>query len=96
MMMKGDVLSGFKTIKVCTEYNYNGSIISHFPFTVDTEDLKPIYTEFEGWKEDISKIQKENLLPKTFMDYVTFLENELNVPISIISVGPDRTQTIIR
>jgi adenylosuccinate synthase len=96
MMMKGDVLSGFKTIKVCTEYNYNGSIISHFPFTVDTEDLKPIYTEFEGWKEDISEIQKENLLPKTFMDYVSFLENELNVPISIISVGPNRTQTIIR
>ena len=95
-MMKGDVLSGFKSIKVCTEYNYNGTVINHFPFTVDTKNLKPVYTEFEGWKEDISKIKEEKLLPKTFMNYVSFLEDELKVPISIISVGPDRTQTIIR
>ena len=96
MMMKGDVLSGFKTIKVCTEYNYNGARINHFPFTVDIPNLNPVYTEFKGWEEDVSKIQKENLLPETFLKYVSFLEDELKVPISILSVGPDRTQTIIR
>ena len=96
MMMKGDVLSGFKKIKVCTEYQYKGESIKHFPYTVDNNELKPVYTEFKGWKEDISKINKEDSLPKTFLDYVKYLELELKVPIAIISVGPDRTQTIIR
>tara|TARA_B110000444_G_scaffold150169_1_gene140492 strand:+ start:2815 stop:4086 length:1272 start_codon:yes stop_codon:yes gene_type:complete len=96
MMMKGDVLSGFKKIKVCTEYQYKGETIKHFPYTVNNNELKPIYTEFKGWKEDISKINKEDSLPKTFLDYVKYLELELKVPIAIISVGPDRTQTIIR
>ena len=96
MMMKGDVLSGFKNIKICTSYDYNGGKIDHFPFSVDSKKLKPIYKEFKGWSEDISKIKKENSFPKTFMDYVSYIENELQVPIAIISVGPDRTQTIIR
>jgi adenylosuccinate synthase len=96
MMMKGDVLSGFKRIKVCTSYEYNGNIIDHFPFSVDTKKIKPIYSEFTGWDEDISKLKEEKAFPKTFMNYVSFLEKELNVPIAIISVGPDRTQTIIR
>ena len=96
MMMKGDVLSGFKKIKVCTEYQYKGESIKHFPYTVDNNELKPVYTEFKGWKEDISKINKEDSLPKTFLDYVKYLELALKVPIVIISVGPDRTQTIIR
>ena len=96
MMMKGDVLSGFKKIKVCTEYQYKGESVKHFPYTVDNNELKPVYTEFKGWKEDISKINKEDSLPKTFLDYVKYLELELKVPIAIISVGPDRTQTIIR
>lgn len=96
MMMKGDVLSGFKKIKVCTEYQYKGEPVKHFPYTVNNNELKPIYTEFKGWKEDISKINKEDSLPKTFLDYVKYLELELKVPIAIISVGPDRTQTIIR
>jgi len=96
MMMKGDVLSGFKNIKICTSYDYNGEKINHFPFSVDSKKIKPIYTEFKGWDEDISKIKKESSFPKTFMDYVSYIENELQVPIAIISVGPDRTQTIIR
>ena len=96
MMMKGDVLSGFKKIKVCTEYQYKGESVKYFPYTVNNNELKPIYTEFKGWKEDISKINKEDSLPKTFLDYVKYLELELKVPIAIISVGPDRTQTIIR
>ena len=60
MMMKGDVLSGFKKIKVCTEYQYKGESVKHFPYTVNNNELKPIYTEFKGWKEDISKINKED------------------------------------
>jgi len=96
MMMKGDVLSGFKKIKVCTEYKYKGESIKHFPYSLNNDELKPVYTEFKGWKEDISKINNENSLPKTFLEYVKYLEKELEVPISIISVGPDRTQTIIR
>ena len=96
MMMKGDVLSGFKKIKVCTEYQYKGKPIKHFPFSVYNGELKPIYSEFKGWKEDISKLRDEDSLPKSFLEYVSYLEKELKVPISIISVGPDRTQTIIR
>ena len=96
MMMKGDVLSGFKKIKICTEYEQNGKAIKHFPYSVSDKFLKPVYTEFKGWKEDISKINDEKSLPKTFLDYIKYLEKELKVPISIISVGPDRTQTIIR
>ena len=96
MMMKGDVLSGFKKIKICTEYEQNGKAIKHFPYSVSDKLLKPVYTEFKGWKEDISKINDEKSLPKTFLDYIKYLEKELKVPISIISVGPDRTQTIIR
>ena len=82
MMMKGDVLSGFKKIKVCTEYQYKGESVKHFPYTVNNNELKPIYTEFKGWKEDISKINKEDSLPKTFLDYVKYLELELKVPIA--------------
>ncbi len=94
MMMKGDVLSGFKKIKVCVKYNNDGDEISHYPFSLEN-NLIPIYKEFDGWKDDISKINKFENLPKNFLDYVKFLENELKVPISIISVGPDRKQTII-
>ena len=96
MMMKGDVLSGIKEIKVCTKYNYNGNIIEHFPFSINNDNLKPIYKSFEGWKEDISTYTNEKSLPKAFLKYISFLEKELKTPISIISVGPDRKQTIIR
>ena len=96
MMMKGDVLSGFKKIKICTEYIYEGKSIKYFPYSLNVDKLKPKYTEFNGWKEDISQISDENYLPKTFLDYVKFLEFELKVPVSIISLGPDRSQTIIR
>ena len=94
MMMKGDVLSGFKKIKVCVKYNRNGNEISHYPFSLDN-NLKPIYKEFDGWKDDISQVNKYEELPNNFLNYVKYLENELRVPISILSVGPDRKQTII-
>ena len=96
MMMKGDVLSGFDKLKVCTSYNYKGETINHLPYNIEEENITPIYTELEGWKEDLTKMTDASQLPKTLNDYIAFLENELEVPIRIVSVGPDRTQTIYR
>ncbi|MFT6369446.1 MAG: adenylosuccinate synthase [Maribacter sp.] len=96
MMMKGDVLSGFKKLKVCTEYNYKGDKIDHLPFNIESENVTPIYTEMDGWEEDLTKMTKAEQLPATLNKYITFLEKELEVPINIVSVGPDRTQTIHR
>ena len=76
MMMKGDVLSGLKKIKVCVKYKYNGNEISHYPFTLE-DNLEPVYKEIEGWKEDISKTKNYNDLPNSFLNYVKFLEDEL-------------------
>ena len=94
MIMKADVLSGFKTIKVCTSYNYKEQKIEHFPYDIQQENVMPIYKDFNGWDEDLT--QKENFenLPNTLKDYISFIEKELNIPISIVSVGPDRKQTI--
>ena len=96
IMMKGDVLSGFKTLKVCTAYKYKGEEITHLPYNIEPENLEPIYTEIKGWKEDLTKLTEASELPKEFNDYVEFLEKELETPITIVSVGPDRKQTIIR
>jgi len=96
IMMKGDVLSGFKTLKVCTAYKYKGEEITHLPFNIEPENVTPVYTEFSGWKEDLTKMTEASQLPSEFMEYVKFLEDELKTPISVISVGPDRKQTIHR
>jgi len=96
IMMKGDVLSGFKTLKICTSYKYKGEEITHLPYNIEPENVTPVYTEFKGWKEDLTKMTSESELPKEFMEYVKFLEDELKTPISVISVGPDRKQTIHR
>lgn len=96
MMMKGDVLSGFKTLKVCVAYKYNGKEIQHLPYNIEEENLEPVYKEFKGWKEDISKHSSFDSLPQALKDYVKFIEDELNVPIKIVSVGPDRKETIVR
>ncbi|MEC9108680.1 MAG: adenylosuccinate synthase [Bacteroidota bacterium] len=95
MMMKSDVLSGFKTIKVCTSYEYRGSEIDYLPYDIGDDSLKPIYKEFEGWDEDITGLRDFNSLPKNLKNYISYLEKELEIPIGIISVGPDRLQTII-
>lgn len=96
MMMKGDVLSGFKKLKVCTAYNYKGNMITHLPFNIEAENVTPIYSEMNGWAEDLTKMDKADQLPSSLNDYIDFLEKELEVPIKIVSVGPDRTQTIYR
>ena len=95
MMMKSDVLSGFKSIKVCTSYEYRGSEIDYLPYDIGDDSLKPIYKEFEGWDEDITGLRDFNSLPKNLKNYISYLEKELEIPIGIISVGPDRLQTII-
>lgn len=96
IMMKGDVLSGFKSLKVCTAYNYKGKVIKHFPFNIEAENVTPIYTEFKGWTADLTKMTEVSQFPKELNDYIDFLEKELELPITIVSVGPDRTQTINR
>ena len=96
MMMKGDVLSGFNKLKVCTAYNYQGKTITHFPYDIDPELVTPVYTELPGWKQDLTGMTQANQLPKELMAYIEFLEGELGVPIKIVSVGPDRKQTILR
>ncbi len=96
MMMKGDVLSGFETLKICTSYNYKGSEVSHLPYNIEAHNVAPIYTKFNGWKEDITEMTSAETLPKELNDYVKFIEDFVEVPIKIISVGPDRKQTIIR
>lgn len=96
IMMKGDVLSGFKTLKVCTAYNYKGKEIQHLPYNIEAENVTPVYTEIKGWAADLTGMTKANELPKEFNEYVEFLEKELEIPIKVVSVGPDRTQTIER
>ena len=96
MMMKADVLSGFKSIKVCTAYKYKDEIIHHFPYNVEAKNISPIYTDFEGWAEDLTKMNNESNLPRSLITYIHFLEKELQIPIKLVSVGPDRTQTIFR
>ena len=95
MMMKGDVLSGIDKIKVCNQYKTEQGVINHFPFDINNESISPQYIEIPGWKEDITQVNLAEKLPKNFIDYIKFLERELDTPIKIVSVGPDRKQTIL-
>jgi adenylosuccinate synthase len=94
MMMKGDVLSGFETLKVCTAYDYKGQKITHLPYNIEPENVTPIYTEFKGWKADLTGMSSYDELPNELKTYIDFIEKEVEVPIKIVSVGPDRMQTI--
>ena len=96
MMMKGDVLSGIESIKVCNQYKTKQGIYDYFPFDINDESVSPQYIELPGWEEDLTKINSVDKLPKNFIDYIHFLERELMTPIKIVSVGPDRKQTILR
>ena len=96
MMMKGDVLSSFDTLKVCTSYKYKGEVIDHLPYNIEPENVEPIYTEVKGWQEDLTQMTSEDEFPQEFKDYISYLEKELETPITIVSVGPDRKQTIMR
>lgn len=94
IMMKSDVLSGFDEIKVCTAYKVDGETSTQVPYDLCNTKVEPVYTSFKGWTEDLTICRNKSELPKNFHDYISFLESELGMPIRIISVGPDREQTI--
>lgn len=95
IMMKSDVLDQFPIIKACVAYKINGEETDEFPFDI-TEGVEPVYAELPGWKTDMTGMQSENEFPEEFNNYIDFLEDYLEVPVKIVSVGPDRAQTIIR
>ena len=95
IMMKSDCLDDFETIKVCTSYKVDGVETDQVPFDIAAK-IEPVYTEFPGWKKDLTGIRKESGLPQEFKNYIKFMESYLGVPISIISLGPDREATIER
>ncbi|MBQ7422711.1 MAG: adenylosuccinate synthase [Prevotella sp.] len=95
IMMKSDVLDDFETIKACVAYKQHGEEIDHFPYSIE-EGIEPVYVEMKGWKTDMTKFTQEEQFPQAFKDYVKFLEEQLETPITIISIGPDRDQTIVR
>lgn len=94
IMMKSDVLDTFETIKACVAYRIDGKEVTAFPFEA-TDKIEPIYAELDGWKMDMTKVQSADEFPEEFNAYLAFLESELEVPITIVSVGPDREQTIL-
>ena len=96
-MMKADVLSIFDTIKVCTHYKYQGETIDYLPYDIEDESLTPVYKEIPGWKGiDLTGLTDVSEIPANLNNYIEFLETELETPIAIVSVGPNRKQTIIR
>ena len=95
IMMKSDVLDGFDTIKACVAYKLkDGSVTTDFPYEID--DVEPVYKEFKGWKTDMTQFTSEDQFPQEFKDYIAFIEEFLETKIGIISIGPDRAQTIVR
>lgn len=96
IMMKSDVLDSFDEIKACVAYEIDGKQTNRFPFSVEDNKIKPVYVTIPGWKKDMTTIKSEEEFPSEFSDYIRFLEKELSTPITIVSVGPDREQTIQR
>lgn len=95
-MMKADVLDSFEEIEVCTHYEINGEKFNYFPYDINSLDVIPVYKKMKGWNSDLTSLTKLEDAPKEFLDYISYLEQELQTPITIVSVGPDRAQTIIR
>ena len=94
IMMKSDVLDGFDTIKACVAYEKDGVVTTDMPY--DTTGWKAVYRELKGWKSDLTNLTSDSQFPQAFRDYISFLEKETGTPITIVSVGPDRAQTIVR
>lgn len=95
-MMKGDVLSGFETLKICTAYQYKGQEIDHLPYNIDPENIQPVYVEKKSWKQDLTGLTTYEDLPVELKEYIQFIEEYIGVPITVVSVGPDRKQTIVK
>ena len=96
VMMKADVLSQFDKIQVCTAYKIGNTVSTNFPYDYEAENATPVYTELEGWKNDLTSIANETEFPAALKNYISYIEQAVQVPISIVSVGPNRNQTIVR
>jgi len=96
MMMKADVLSGLDSLEVCTSYRYRGEEVDHLPYRLDAQLLEPVYRTLPGWSEDLTGVRKTTDLPSTLTSYVRFIEDYTGVPVVLVSVGPDREQTLWR
>jgi len=96
IMMKTDVLSGFETLKICTHYSLNGEKIDYLPYDIDPSKVQPIYQEVKGWNSDLTGMRSLEELPIELIQYIEFVEKTLEIPVTYVSVGPDRTQTIVR
>ena len=95
IMMKADVLNTFDTIRVATAYEIDGQTVTDFPFECP-DKVKPVYRDFPGWKEDITGVRRYEDFPEAFRQYIDFIEAETGCPVRIISVGPDRSEIVIR
>ena len=95
IMMKSDVLDQFEEIKIATAYEQNGKQLDYLPYEL-TDDIVPVYKSFKGWTKDMTKTTTEKEFPVEFSNYIQFIEDVVGVPIKIVSVGPDRSQTIVR
>ncbi len=93
IMMKADVLDQFETIKICVGYEIDGKVVEHFPFELDDKVI-PVYAELPGWQTDLTKIKDQNEFPEELNNYINFIEEEMGIPVTIASVGPNREQTI--
>lgn len=96
IMMKSDVLDGFDTIRACVAYKINGETVTELPYDLQSVEIEPVFVDMPGWKTPMTAITSESELPEKFVDYIGFIEKELGVPVTILSVGPDREQTIVR
>ncbi|MCD6068681.1 MAG: adenylosuccinate synthase [Bacteroidetes bacterium] len=94
MMMKADILSEFDEISICTHYKYKGETIDYLPYDIIDNDVEPVYTKLKGWKCDLTKMENVDQLPAELKEYIRYIEKQTGVPISIVSLGPDRKQTI--
>jgi len=97
LMMKADVLNVFEELQVCTHYKLgNGDIVDTLPYDMCTNDLTPVYKTLKGWNQDLSHCETFDSLPQELLDYSAFIEAELGLPITLISIGPDRKETLIK
>jgi adenylosuccinate synthase len=96
IMMKADVLSDFEELEICTHYLFEGKKIDYLPYDISPDKVQPIYQTVKGWHCDLTQLRKESEFPAELSSYITFIENALEVPITVVSVGPDRMQTIDR
>jgi adenylosuccinate synthase len=94
-MTKADVLTGFKTIRICTAYKTGGVNCPEIPFSTDAE-IEPVYFDMDGWNEDISEIRDFDRLPQSLKKFIEFVEKQTGIPVTMVSVGPDREETIFR